>query len=73
MYKCENVLSLSLSPAELGYLPWDNREGPCAGPVSSLCALIMAPSTERAYSHPSPYALDCNVHISELHAYRKIK
>lgn len=45
-------LSISASPAELGYLPWDSREGPCAGPVSSLCALIIAPGTERALSHP---------------------
>lgn len=50
--------SISASPAELGYLPWDSREGPCAGPVSSLCALIMAPGTERALSHPRPYVLD---------------
>lgn len=55
-------LFLSASLAELGYPPWDYREGPCAGPVSSLCALIMAPGTNRASSHPWPYVLDCNVH-----------
>lgn len=47
------LLSQYVSPAELGYLPWDSKEGSCTGPVSSLCALIMPPGTERASNHPS--------------------
>lgn len=51
MYKSE-VLSLSFSlsiPSRTRLPPLGlYREGPCAGPVSSLCALIMAPGTKQA-------------------------